>query len=178
MIETERLILRHWRYADRGPYLAHCNTRAVTRHLGGPVPVAGVDAALARLAASDRAEGFTFWAVERRADRTLLGYCGLQRLSALGPPLDAAVEIGWRLREDAWGKGYAREAAAASLCWAWARTELAQVHAVTTPGNRASWGLMKRLGMTRVPDGDFDHPSLAHGDPLRPHITYAITRPV
>lgn len=177
MIETERLVVRPWREADRAPYLAHCNSPAVTRYLGGPVSEAAVDAALGRIAASQSVDGFSFWAVERRTDGALLGYCGLKRMDDLGPPLDDEVEIGWRLREDVWGQGYAREAAFACLDWAWANTALAHVHAITTPGNAASWGLMERLGMTRVPDGDFDHPKLAAGNPLRRHLTYRIARP-
>ena len=58
------------------------------------------------------------------------------------------------------------------LAWAWAHTERARLVAITTPGNTRSWGLMERLGMTRRADGDFDHPALAEGDPLRRHLTY------
>jgi hypothetical protein len=49
--------------------------------------------------------------------------------------------------------------------------------AITTLANTRSWGLMERLGMVRHPDEDFDHPDLAEGDPLRPHILYRIQRP-
>lgn len=177
MIETARLVVRPWRAADRAPYLAYCNTPAVTRYLGGSVNEAAVDAALDRIAASQVKDGFTFWAVERRGDAAFLGYCGLKRMYDLGPPLDGEIEIGWRLREDAWGQGFAREAALACVDWAWANTALAHVHAITTPGNARSWGLMERLGMSRMWDGDFDHPKLAAGDPLRRHVTYTIKRP-
>ena len=177
MIETERLLLRCWREGDREAYSAHCNTPAVTRHLGGPATEEAVDAALGRIAASQAADGFSFWAVERQVDGALLGYCGFMRMYDLRPELDGEVEIGWRLRQDAWGQGFAREAAAASLDWAWAGTDRQRIYAITTPGNMRSWGLMERIGMTRVPDGDFDHPKLTAGDPLRRHLTYKIERP-
>ena len=45
-------------------------------------------------------------------------------------------------------------------------------------GNARSWGLMERLGMERAIDDDFDHPNVPIGNPIRPHITYRIVRPV
>jgi RimJ/RimL family protein N-acetyltransferase len=59
--------------------------------------------------------GFTFWALERKSDRALLGFCGLKLADAPGGEAIAGLhEIGWRLREDCWGQGYAKEAAIAS----------------------------------------------------------------
>lgn len=49
--------------------------------------------------------------------------------------------------------------------------------AITNIENTRSWGLMERLGMTRYPEEDFEHPSVPVGDPLRPHILYRIHRP-
>jgi len=70
-----------------------------------------------RAQASQAGNGFCFWIVERLSDGALLGICG-PRLGNEGSTT-GEIEIGWRLREDAWGQGYAREAAAASLDWAW-----------------------------------------------------------
>ncbi len=66
----------------------------------------------------------------------------------------ACYEVGWRLREDAWGQGYAKEAAIASLDFAFDTLGADRVVAITFPGNEASWGLMERLGMTRRPELD------------------------
>jgi RimJ/RimL family protein N-acetyltransferase len=172
MIETERLIVRPWRDADRASYLATCNTDAVTAHLGGPASVEEIDAALERIRASQEENGFCFWAVERQADSAFLGFCGLKRMNSPGAPdiMQGAPEIGWRLREDAWGQGYAKEAALASLGLAFGRFGLDQVFAITMAGNAPSWGLMRRLGMSARPDLDFDMP--VYG----PHVTYRIGR--
>ena len=91
--------------------------------------------------------------------------------------IEGEIEIGWRLTCETWGQGYAREAAAATLAWAWSNLDAPSIAAITVPANRRSWGLMERLGMRRVVDGDFDHPDLAEGDPLRRHLTYRIQRP-
>ena len=129
-----------------------------------------------RLAATEAEFGHTFWAVERLADRATLGFCGIVR-GRPGTPIDGEPEIGWRLARAAWGQGYAREAAAASLAWAWANLADAAVAAITTPGNVRSWGLMERLGMVHHPGDDFSHPNVPDGSPLKPHITYRIARP-
>ena len=176
-IETERLILRNWRDEDRSVYLATCNTEAVTRHLDGPATADDIDAAFGRIAKSQEELGFSFWAVERKADGALLGYCGLRICDDLDRPVHGDVEIGWRLREDAWGQGYAQEAARATFDWAWANLDVHRVVSFTVPANEASWRLMERLGMTRRPDLDLAHPRFAPDHPLRAHITYVMERP-
>ena len=177
MIETERLILRAWRDDDRDEFLAMCNSPAVMEHLGGPSSPEQIDAGIGRIRASQAANGFCFWAVERKADGMFLGFCGLKIANDAGTPIEGLIEIGWRLREDAWGKGYAREAAEASLAWAWANLDTDRVIAITIPANRRSWGLMERLGMARRAELDFGHPLFAPGHPLHQHIAYAIQRP-
>lgn len=177
MILTPRLALRSWAARDRAPYHAIKQDPAVMATLGPLQTRAESDATLDRLIAFQELHGYTFWAMERRSDGVLLGYAGLLH----GPedtPIAGALEIGWGLGSAHWGRGYAREAAEAVLAWAWANTGADQVTAITTPANTRSWGLMERLGMRRDPAGDFLHPKLADGDPLRPHITYRIARPI
>src|SRR4028118_1150250 len=61
------------------------------------------------------------WIVECKADRKLLGFCGLKRVNSPGAPNPGDFEVGWRLREDAWGQGFAKEAAVATLELAFSR---------------------------------------------------------
>ena len=84
------------------------------------------------------------------------------------------MEAGWRLREDAWGKGYAREAATASLDLAFDRFGADEVIAMTVQRNTASWGLMQRLGMRRREDLDFDNVEFDEEDPVI--IVYSVDR--
>ena len=175
MIETKRLVLRDWTDQDRAAFHAMNSDPRVMATIGPPQTRDEADAVIGDMRAKNR-EGPGLWAIERRADRRMLGFCGIGRAPAASP-VEGELEIGWRLVHDAWGQGYAREAAEASLAWAWTHTVRAKIVAITTPGNVRSWGLMKRIGMTRVADGDFDHPALAEGDPLRRHLTYTIERP-
>lgn len=174
MIATERLLIRPWRAADRAPYFALCNDPEVMRFLGPIQSRAETDAALDRQEAAQAEHGHCFWAVERRHDAILLGFCGLLRGKL---PIEGKIEIGWRLGRSFWGQGYAREAAVACLAWAAQNLPDPSVYAITVPANTASWGLMERIGMRRLPDGDFDHPGVPDGSPLKRHITYRIDRP-
>ncbi|MFM5906408.1 MAG: GNAT family N-acetyltransferase [Novosphingobium sp.] len=153
-IETERLILRDWRDSDWQPFFEGSNTPAVMRWLGGVMDDDKQARQRERLEGYSRDNGHTFWAVERKDDGALLGFCGIKRANLPGGP-QGDFEAGWRLREDAWGKGYAREGAQASLRHAFTRLDAPHVIALTVPGNSASWGLMERLGMERRPDIDF-----------------------
>ncbi len=171
--ETARLVLRDWRDDDWPTFWQATNTPAVMRWLGGVCDDAKRAAAQERILGYQRASGHTFWAVERKADGALLGFCGLKRSNQAGGP-QGMMEIGWRLREDAWGQGYAKEAAAASLAIAFDRFGADEVIALTVQGNTGSWGLMLRLGMERRADLDFAN---AEFDPENPVIiVHAISR--
>ena len=91
-----------------------------------------------------------------------------------GRPLSDQVEIGWRLRRDAWGRGLATEAAREVLGTALDPTglDLPEVVSFTAAVNLRSRALMERLGMTRDPADDFEHPALPPGHRLRPHVLY------
>ena len=169
---TDRLILRDWRPEDRAIFLAHLNSAAVMRWLGGVQDDATYAAAFDRLDGYARDYGHTFWIVERKADGEVLGFCGLKRVNSEGAKNPGDMEVGWRLRESAWGQGIAKEAAIASLDLAFGRFAAPHVVAFTVAGNTGSWGLMGRLGMIRRPDLDYHDPRF--GPDLNPTITYAI----
>lgn len=161
--ETPRLRLRGWRPGDAEPFIALTNTPAVMRWLGGVKRPQDLRETVGRLARWQRERGFTFWLVERKEDSALLGFCGLKVADDAGSPVEGGFEIGWRLREDAWGQGYAREAAAVSLDLAFHRFGAEHVVALTVAGNAPSWRLMERLGMARRADLDYEGPAWADG---------------
>ena len=173
-LETERLILRDWREEDWPRFFAGTNTAGVMRWLGGVMDDGGMSATRARVTGCAAANGFCFWVVERKSDGEILGFCGLKRADAPGSSVTGAIEIGWRLREDAWGQGYAKEAATAALEAAFERFGAEEVIALTVPGNTPSWGLMKRLGMRRREELDYTDPRF--GEELNPSIVYSIDR--
>jgi RimJ/RimL family protein N-acetyltransferase len=176
LIETERLILRAWGDADREAYADIMVDPEVGKWLGGPFTREQAHARVDRFTASLEATGLGRLAIERRSDGRMIGHCGV----APTPPDQAmpqGLEIGWALAPDAWGSGYAVEAARAMIADGFARTDAPEVLAFTGATNLRSQAVMQRLGMTRMPERDFDHPLLAADHPLRRHIVYAAPRP-
>lgn len=173
-MRTERLALRSWGAGDDEAFALHLNTPAVMRWLGGVLSPDRLSEATGRYRRWQAERGYTFWIVERSEDGAWLGFCGLKLADALGSSVAGETEIGWRFREDAWGQGYAREAATASLGYAFDTLRADRVVAVTVPGNRGSWTLMRRLGMQARPDLDYADPR--YGPELNPAIIYEITR--
>lgn len=177
MIETARLLLRPWREDDKDAFATIVNTPAMMVHFGGVRPRPAIDQVIDQQIASQAEGGCSMWAVELK-DGTLAGICGV-RWQTLYPgiPPFGELEAGWRIGERWWGQGIAREAAAASLVWAWGNTDARRVAAWTSASNTHSWALMERLGMRRLPELDFHHPRVAADDPDGAMIVYAIDRP-
>lgn len=150
-LRTERLLLRGWRAGDREPFAAMNADPEVMRRIGSGVlhPVAS-DELRARLRREWIRRGHGLWAIERAADGAFLGLCGLTEPVWGGTGLDGQIEIGWRLRRDAWGHGYATEAARAALRAAWKHLGLTGAIALVHPDNARSLGVGERLGMRVV----------------------------
>jgi len=171
--ETNRLILRDWDEDDEARFYDVMNMPAVMRHLGGVQTFDEWRQGFRRISGFTRDFGHTFWILEDKASRELLGFCGLKRVNAPGAgDLAGHPEIGWRLRESAWGKGIAKEAAIASLELGFGRFGYDHVVAITIPPNTKSQGLMKRLGMKRRQDLDFTDKRF--GPETNPQIVYWI----
>ncbi len=127
-----------------------------------------------RFSAMLEAEGMSFYAVEERASGEFVGAVGLFPVGQL--PFAPAMEIGWRLRPESWGTGYASEAARASLAHGFGSLGLDEIVAYTTARNVRSQRVTERIGMIRDAAGDFDHPAFPEGSPLRPHVLYRLQR--
>jgi len=173
-LETERLVLRSWREGDVDPFHAINSDPDVMATLGPVMSRDEVAALIDRVTAIETEHGHTFWALERREDARLIGWCGVIRGSV--GPIVGKLEIGWRLARDAWGLGYVTEAARATLGWLFANRDDDAAWAITSVSNQRSRAVMERLGMSYRPELDFDHPKIAAGDPLRRHVAYALTR--
>lgn len=176
VLETERLILRRFREDDLEAWLAHLNTSEVRAHLGGVVSDDEMAAKFARNKDSwDDGKG-GWLAIERKADGEFLGYCGFGPITteAAPPDLRGTTEIGWTLRADCWGQGYATEAARGVLAMAFEGFGLPLVCSQTSEANRGSWRVMERLGMERAEGLDYDDP--AYPPEENPTKVYRLTR--
>jgi RimJ/RimL family protein N-acetyltransferase len=155
--ETERLRLRTWRRGDQANLDRYCNTVRVMRHLGGAQPLKLLRDDVRWFRQSWTENGLSYWVVERRYDEAFLGFCGLDVLTRdESRELCGEVEIGWRLREDAWGQGYATEAASVVLDLAFRVRRLDRVVSRTDIANEASINVMRKLGMRHWPERETD----------------------
>lgn len=172
-LETPRLLLRGWRAADREAFADLNADPVVMEHFVSVLTRAESDGMVDRIEAAFAEHRFGLWAVEVRNGEPFIGFVGLaiQRFEAAFTP---CVEVGWRLARAAWGHGYATEAATRVLDYAFDVLELDEVVSLTSTTNERSQAVMRRLGLTRNPADDFDHPNVPVGHALRRHVLYRI----
>jgi RimJ/RimL family protein N-acetyltransferase len=175
MIETQRLILRAPEDADRDAIAALNGHPEVGAWLSGVMTREESDAMVDRVRQTIGLHGFGFWAVERKADGAVVGMTGLLIMGD-DLPVPGGIELGWRMHPDAQGSGLATEAAAAARDWAFANLDVDELYAITAETNVRSQNVMKKIGMTYDPAGDFDHPRLADDHPLKRHVLFRIKR--
>jgi RimJ/RimL family protein N-acetyltransferase len=174
-IDTPRLHLRAWREEDLPAFAAMNSDPKVMEFFLKPLDRSESDQLTARIRENFARRGFGLWAVEVRGVADFIGFVGLS-VPGFSAHFTPCVEVGWRLAHEHWGRGYATEAALASLEFAFDRLALDQIVSFTTAANRRSQAVMERIGMTHTPEDDFDHPAIAEGHPLRRHVLYRIRR--
>ena len=173
-IETDRLILRNWREADRQAFFEMNADRQVMRFFEKTRSRAEADALLDRFVIEIDRDGYGYLAVELRQIGEVIGFTGLRDID-FDEPFTPAVEIGWRLLTPYWGNGYATEAARACLAHGFEQLALAEIVSFAVPENWPSRRVMERIGMRREPEHDFDHPDMTPGSPLARHAFYRLT---
>ncbi len=168
---TERLILRQWKQSDREPFAALNANPEVMRHFPKTrtrEESDGMAKAIEQLIAEN---GWGFWAVEEKSSEVFIGFVGLN-IPGYELPFSPVIEIGWRLDNAFWGKGYAPEAARKALEVGFEQFGMKEIVAFTALDNVPSQRVMEKIGMQR--GEEFDHPLLEEGHPLRRHVVYRI----
>ena len=175
-LRTVRLLLRPWRDEDIAAVGEMSADPAVMEYL---VPLAERGLSVETWVAGKRAHwdehGFGQWVVERPSEASFIGVVGLGVVS-YEAPFTPAVEVAWRLAHLYWGQGYATEAARAAIGYGFDELGLREIVALTVPANQRSRRVMERLGMTRLPEDDFDHPGVPEG-PLKRCVLYRLRKP-
>jgi ribosomal-protein-alanine N-acetyltransferase len=170
-VGTERLVLRQWREEDLFPFVAMNSDADVMRYFPSTLPPEQSAEMIGRHQAllSNGEPGL--FAAEVFATGEFIGFIGLAvpRFSAHFTP---CVEIGWRLKKSAWGQGYATEGATAVLEYGFKTFDLPEIVSFTSAINERSIAVMERIAMRHNKADDFEHPAIAEGDRLRPHVLY------
>lgn len=174
-LATPRLRLREWRESDKAPFFLHINASAsVMRYFPSPLTRAESDAMVDTLCDKFiQQNGWGLWAVELKETQELIGFVGLNIPNA-PLPFNPCVEIGWRIAQSHWRKGYTYEAALTVLKYAFEQLKLEEVVAFTAVTNLPSEGVMKKLGMKK--SEYFMHPSLDKTHPLAQHVLYRLKK--
>jgi len=175
ILTTERLILRTWRKADAGPYFAMNQDPQVIEHLLGPLTMEQVNEFMATMNDQQDKKGHTLWAVELKENGDFIGFIGLN-YTDWPAHFTPAVEVGWRLGSQYWGKGYATEGAKAALEYGFNQCGLKEIVSFTVPANVRSIRVMEKIGLKRNVKDDFAHPRLSLDHPLSQHILYRLAK--
>ncbi|MCT2587691.1 GNAT family N-acetyltransferase [Actinophytocola gossypii] len=155
VLTTERLVVREWELDDADAALEIYGVDKVTRWLTPAMgQIADTDAMRLLLQAWIEDQPNMLpprgrWAIQRRDTDEVIGGLGIRLL----PPYEEDLELSWQLRPEAWGHGYAAEAGAALISWAFTQ-EIDELFAVARPSNTRAIGTAKRLGMTWVGETD------------------------
>ncbi|MGQ4511713.1 GNAT family N-acetyltransferase [Streptomyces sp. DW26H14] len=162
MIETERLVLRPLTVADADRFVALHADERVNRFVGSYTR----ERAEERLAGIERQwaeRGHGLCAVELKETGGFIGRSGLQYWESFDE-----TELGWTFAAEAWGKGYATEAARAALAWGWEALSVPYVTAMIRHGNTPSVRVAERLGFTPLREDELG------GNPV---TVYSCARP-
>ena len=163
-LTTDRLILRGYREDDAPAIAALHGDPEVIRYIspdGVPEPsLADAWDHIARHVGHWALKGYGKWAVDERATGRFVGRAGLY-----DPPYDwVGLELGWTFPRDVWGRGYATEASAAAMRWAFETMGANEVVSAIHPGNAASIRVAERLGERKWRDGTLNgKPALIYG---------------
>ncbi|MGN6676360.1 MAG: GNAT family N-acetyltransferase [Streptosporangiaceae bacterium] len=173
-VRTDRLLMRRWLDSDREPFAALNGDPETMTYFPATMTRASSDALVEVIEARFEHQGYGLWALEVAETGQFIGFTGLNPMPD-DVPGAGGVEVGWRLAKYAWHFGYATEAAKAALDVAFGAVGLSEIWSMTAVLNEPSQAVMRRIGLTEV--ARFDHPRIEVGDPLRPHVTYHLSRP-
>ena len=169
VIQTSRLGLRNWQESDAVPFAKMNADIEVMEYFPSILTREESDQLLDRLQQHYIDFGYTYFAVDVLETGKFIGFTGF-KLQTYESPFTPAVDIGWRLKKSAWGKGYATEAAQACVDVAFSRFDLAELFSICSVVNVPSEHVMKKIGMTYVQH--FEHPALVDYPAIKECVVY------
>lgn len=176
VIETPRLRLRQWTDADIERWADMNADTRVMEFFVEPTPRDRSRSQAASMRAALERNGYGWFVMELK---NRPGFSGVIAVDDVGydVPYRPRREIGWRLPVEAWGCGYATEAARALMTFAFEDLRWPHLVAMTAAINMRSRNVMEKLGMTRDPADDFDHPRVPDGHRVKRHVLYRKSAP-
>lgn len=179
-LHTERLRLRNWKEEDYPAFAQMNDDDEVMAYFPEKLSAAESEEAAKSYRAIIAVNGWGLWAVDEQASDEFIGFVGLKPVLSI--PYCAAndtpqpsVEIAWRLRRAAWGKGFAQEAARECLRLGFEDLKLPEIISFTTVANKRSQRVMQAIGMRDLQQ-NFNHPQVPADSGMQEHVLYRIDR--
>jgi RimJ/RimL family protein N-acetyltransferase len=171
IFKSERLGFRNWRNEDFLEFAKLNSDGEVMEHFPKILSEKKVEDLMEKLQNHFTKNRYTYYATEILETKEFIGMIGLafQKYKTNFTP---AIDIGWRLKRNAWGKGYATEGAKRCLDYAFNELDIRKIISVCTIKNIKSENVMKKIGMTKK--GEFKHPELINHPEYEEHFWYEI----
>lgn len=173
MLRTERLLLRPWKEEDFAPFAQMNADARVMEYFPSILGEAESNQFAKHISTTLERQGWGLWAVSIPGHSDFIGFIGLSQVM-FNAPFTPAIEVGWRLAYDYWGKGFATEGALEVLRYGFDNLDLNQIVSFTAVTNYRSRAVMERIGLEYNPADDFDNPRVPEGHHLRPHVLYRL----
>ncbi len=171
IFESERLGFRNWKDEDFVYLYNICSNSEVMRFFPNILNRDETKAFYNKIINHTNKKGFGLWVVELKDTGEFIGFIGLLEVS-FQSDFTPCIEIGWRLDNRYWNKGYGTEGAKRVLEYAFNNLKLDKIYSFTAEINKPSENIMKKIGMDKVKC--FDHPNVEEGSILKRHVLYII----
>lgn len=173
IFRSERLGFRAWVNEDLEEFANLNADEEVMEHFPETLAKNEVEDFIRRLKEHYSENGYTYYATEILETQEFIGMIGLafQKYKTEFTP---AIDIGWRLKRTAWGKGYATEGAKRCLEYGFNELDIERIISICTINNRKSENVMKKMGMNKI--GEFIHPEMINYPEYEKHFCYEICR--
>lgn len=173
VFESPRLGFRTWKESDKAPFSKMNANEEVMKYFPKTLSSTESDAFVDRINEHFREKGYGLWAVEIKETKELIGFIGFS-IATFDSDFTPCIEIGWRLDNKYWNKGYATEGAKACLDYGFNKLGFGAIYSFTAELNKPSQNVMKKIGLRKIKD--FQHPRVEDGSPLKPHVLYGISK--
>ena len=172
--ETERLAFRDWKESDLNEFRIMNKDSRVMKYFTKMLTEEETDSFYNIIQDEFSKYGYGLYAVETKHNNEFIGFIGFHWAN-FNSKFTPCIEIGWRLKYDAWGNGFATEGAKECIKYGFGTLGFNKIYSFTSKVNHQSEKLMKKIGMEKVME--FEHPNIIEGSLLRTHILYTVGLP-
>lgn len=171
--ESDRLGFRLWNAEDGVPFARMNANNNVMQYFLNVLSKEKSDKFIGNIMNHFEEHGYGLWAVELKATHEFIGFIGFYT-ATFEADFTPCVEIGWRLDERCWNKGYATEGAMRCVEYGFNVLGLNEIYSFTSQSNEASINVMKKIGLKE--QGSFLHPNIEADNQLRLHVLYKMDK--